>query len=234
MKFQNNEDKKMFLVELGKVALLESVNDSWEPSPELLELYISKRKELIPGLRNFRRSQASKGAWRSNRYNFVKGIRRFHKSTKGKRMHRALGDFLATREAFLEKEHHFDHGIYEVLKSISSLKTHAFIELEYYQPVDEYLEFTELLEELIPMIARVDSSFLKGTLQIGEEDLELLHRMVDIDSLIESYANHYQKSIDETKAAWTKCVSELAKEGKDEQYNSFYMSLVEKLDSKLK
>lgn len=231
MKFQTIEDKKLFLIEIGKVSLLETIDDTWEPTEELMEMYVQKRKELVPKLRDFRRSQAAKGSWRSNRYKFMKGIRRFHSSTKGKRMHRALGDFLATRESFIDATP-FHPGIFEALKAISSLKTHAFIELEYYQPVDEYIEFTEMVEQLIPLVARVDESFIKGQASLQKDDLEFLYRMVEEKELLLAYSRKLNQPYEELQPYWENCKLKLEESGTTEDHETFYSDLVKKLEDK--
>jgi sugar-specific transcriptional regulator TrmB len=84
------------------------------------------------------------------------------------------------------------------------------------------------------MISRVDSSFLKGSLSLIPEDLELLYRMVDPDSLIEAFADKYKKSVEETRAAWNKAESLLAEQGKEEPYSTYYLTLVQEFEAILK
>jgi len=61
------------------------------------ELFI-KRRKIELGLTDFERSRRQRQNWWKNRWKYMKGIHRFHRSTAGKAFHRNLGRFLATRE----------------------------------------------------------------------------------------------------------------------------------------
>jgi hypothetical protein len=231
MKFATLEDKKLFLIEIEKVSLIEKVDEAWEPTPDLLEMYVKKRNDLIPKYRDFRRSQSAKEAWRHNRYNFMKGIKRFHKSTKGKRMHRAIGDFLATRESYVQYSP-FHPGIFEALKAINSLKTHAYIELEHFMPMEDYIEFTELVENIIPMIGRADDTLIKASIGLNKDDVELLYRLTEEKELILAYSRKLNKPVEDVQNSWNQ-IKEKLLQTKVEEYEYLYTELVEKLESKL-
>ena len=229
MKFHNNEDKKLFLIEIEKFKLVESVSDSWEPTPDLIELYIQKRKDIIPKMRDFRRSQSAKKAWRHNKYNYMTGIRKFQRSTKAKRLHRTIGDFLATRESLKDKSS-FHPYIFETLKALSSVKTHMYIEGEFYHPVNEYLELTDFLEELILMVSRVEKEFLESSFNISTDDLELMYRIVDPKDLQIAFAEANKVDVSVIKEHW----NNFTKQSKDgESDNFFYTELVMYIESKL-
>lgn len=185
MKFINTDDKKLFLIEIEKVNLLDSVNEQWEPSAELMELFHDRREKLVPSFKDFRRSQSSKKAWRQNRYSMLKGVRQFHKSTAGKRMHRTLGDYLATH---ITKNDYSLTGEakYEALKSLSSLRTHLYIEAPYYRPIDEQIEFDNFLDEVLYASLREENRIFENKKESDEKDIDILCRAVELKPLLQS------------------------------------------------
>lgn len=231
MKFQCLQDKKLFLIELDRLDLLDSVTETWEPSKELLEKYDDKRGNIVPKFRDFRKSQTTKQAWRHNRYNYMKGIKKFHRSTQGKRMHRTIGDFLATHEQY-KGANIFKMEVLEGLKAISSFKTHCYIELQHYLPMEEYIEVSEMAESLVLLESRINDNFIKGALNIDKDDLELLYRLADEDELVSAFARKYEKPITEVKSYWNSCKNSLIESQKTESYDYFYTEVVEKVENK--
>lgn len=179
MKFKSILDKQKFLLEIERLDLLENLTEDWVPSKELLELLLKKRKDLVGKLKNFRKKQAGKENWRKNRYKLMKGIKAFHKSTKGKRFHRSLGTFLATRDftnqSLVRRT--------ESLKAISSLKTHLFIEGEYYKSLIDEVDFQETLETILPVINDVEKCLLEFK-DIGPADMGSIFRFCEVNSII--------------------------------------------------
>lgn len=205
MKFQTNVDAQLFLVEIGRLDLVEGATRELEPDPAMLEAFIAKRRELIKPLKNFRRSQATKAAWRTHRQKFMRGVDRFRRSTTAKRFHRELGRFLATRVTRDKSKHRKvgdttdkdrkmgtrrseELAIYEAgaaLKSLSSVKTHAYIELEYYQPVEQEVDYWLFLEQFLPLVSSVEGKVLGEQLaDITDEELDVLLRASDQRALM--------------------------------------------------
>lgn len=141
-----------------------------------IEEYVIKRRKLEVGLVDAERSRLQKQNWREKRWKYLKGIRKFHRSTKGKKFHRALGRFLATREfegslknyqSERDSARKVDRGdrvgewfekvnlmgieeCREFLIGASSTLTHALIELRYYEPsMDESVGYKVFLSYLI-------------------------------------------------------------------------------------
>ena len=197
MKFQTINDKKLFLIEIGDIETVSLVNDKWQPTTEMLETYTKNRQTLVPKLTDFRRSQSTKASWRRHKYNIMKGINRWHKSTSGKRMHRAIGNFLATRESFDFSK--YSEELYELMKAVSSLKTHAIIELEYYIPVDEFVEYMELTEVIIQNSRTVFDKLLKNDTNIDESELEFLYRIVPESELLKHYDKDFLTLVESRK-----------------------------------
>jgi len=234
VKFQRLEDKKLFLLELGRTDLLESVTDDWQPDDELVELFLKRRKKLIQRLKDFRRSQIQKANWRRYRWKYLKGIRRFHRSTKGKRFHRALGRFLATR-IFRPSESLTTFEAAEALKALNSAKTHAYIELEYYMPLEDELDYIFFIEELVPMIDRAEKHLISKTslltedkVELSDEDFEFLLRLVEPNALMKALAEQLGKEVEEVQRLWNKAKEIVEKEqGKREEESGCYLSVAQ-------
>jgi hypothetical protein len=180
-KFQSLNDVHLFLVEVGRVDLLNQATEDYQPPTDLLEIYIKKRKSIVPRIKDFRKSQNTKEQWRKNRYKMMKGIGRFHKSTEGKRFHRSMARFLATRSQ--DRSNPYKRESYseiaEDLKALSSLRTHLYVQFEYYMSLDEVVDFEILAKEIIDASAVVESSILRFEENFTESDLDLLCRAVE-------------------------------------------------------
>jgi len=182
MKLREDEDKYSLLVEANRLDLL---NTTVDDLPE--DVYmgtIRKRKGMLTRFKNFRKSQNSKKQWRTKRWGLMKGIGKFHKSTGGKRFHRSLGRFLAVRhlESAPEK---IELVREDALKAVSSLKTHIYIEQEYYMPVNEYVEFQIFCDYAIPLLSEIEHNIYQDTVcEISKDQLELLIRMIDQKDLV--------------------------------------------------
>ncbi len=192
IKFRSSEDAQMFLLELGRVDLIKEVKDAaYVPPEELLTEFITRRRALIPKLKDFRRSQGGKEAWRKNRAQYMKGIKRYHDSTQGKRFHRSLSRFLATRDfrSGDYKREGFESysltDVYEVLKALASLKTHALIELDYYHGLDEEVDIHLLVEEVLASVSRVEAGLTAAQEGVSGDDLDFLIRLTDTNVLTE-------------------------------------------------
>lgn len=229
MKFASKHDAQLFLIEIEMIDKISEIDESFEPTKEMLELFIQKRKTLIPGLRNFRKSQQTKQQWRHNRYKLLKGIRRFHKSTKGKRMHRALGRFIATRDSqkgiIKQASESLDFmELAETCKSISSLRTHIWIEHEYYHPLDEHVDFCEASEQLMNAVSRIENQILALDHNFFEEDLDILGRFIDENAIV-----NYINGLDENNTDFEKLKNRFDELKGLEKYS--YVELVDKLKS---
>lgn len=232
MKFKTVEDVKLFLLEISKEDLLESVDSNFEPTSDMVELFIKRRRVLLTRMKDFRKSQQQKANWRRYRYKYLKGIRSFHKSTKGKRFHRNLGRFLATRIFNKGRLSSFEAG--EALKSLNSAKTHAFIELEYYFPIlSEEVDYHLFLEELIKVASRVEKFLLSESsllcidkADLSDDDFEFLLRLVETSALIKSFADKTGRSVEEVEKLWNKAKEIVKKEYKKSEEDSDFYRLV--------
>jgi len=185
MKFKSFEDLQMFLIDIGKLDEVFTLDEKFAPAEEDINEFIKFRGKMVGKLKDFRKSQDQKSNWRKYRSNYMKGIRDFHKSTAGKKMHRNLARFLTTRI----KNESLELNIYELretLQSFSSYPTHLFIEMGYYKPLEDQLFYEEFIEEAIPAFHRAIDELYSAKFELSEQDLDLILRVVDPDAFVEA------------------------------------------------
>jgi len=230
MKFKSELDRKQFAVEMSDLDIaLKQVDEKWTPSDEIVELFLKRRKDLVGKLKSFRKSQVTKGQWRKNRYKIMRGIKAFHKSTKGKQFHRAMSRFLISKNGSFLSNPFLSN---EALKALSSLETHLYIENDYYLAnILEDVDREILLEELIPTIGRCKEALLTEK-EFSNSDREMLVRVTDPSFLISSIATVNATPCSEVEVAWKHIQEELITSGMEECEDGFYVTLIEKLNSK--
>lgn len=180
MKFKSDLDKSLLMLELGY-----SDTSSPDQVPEdVIESFIKKRRKLVTGLKDFRKSQEVKSNWRRHRYKMMKGIKSWHKSTTGKRFHRQLGRFLATK--ILEDNDRLDIEKYETLKALSSLHTHMYIEGEFFRSsVNEDVDFELMVEYSLPLLTNLELKILENKYaDISPDEIEIMLRLTEESEVI--------------------------------------------------
>lgn len=199
MKFHDPTSVNLFLIEIGQ-PILDDPSIDFKPTDEMLEFFFKKRSGLVRRLIDHRKSQMLKAAWKKNRWKFMKGIQKFHHSTAGKRFHRQLGDFLARNDfshGFLKKpnESLIDGNIGAALKAISSARTHAYIETEFYCSVDEHADYIIFLEEFMEATFELERK-IHTLHELTEEDIDTLMNIIGKSNLIHELS--VKHSIDDT------------------------------------
>ena len=140
-------------------------------------------------------SRNMKNQWRRNKNSMQKGIKKWNKSTAGKRFHRALGRFNALRESASGSTAFYNNDmapglnyvkltmtqVNDALLGLSSIETHLYLELQYYEAdAQAMVQFLDLLDAFVQ-----DSSVLKVELleayvsgELEKENYDLLTDMV--------------------------------------------------------
>lgn len=228
MKFLTTDDISLFLVEIGRVDLLEQVDSDFVVPQELVELFIKRRRELLHRIKDFRRSQAAKGSWRRNRNKYTKGIRRFHKSTAGKQFHRAMARFLVTRtfEGIDRNEAITDMS--EILKALSSATTHIFIELDYFHPISEEIDYQIFVEDSVNILDRIRRRIMSNE-DLSRDDEDFLFAITETSSIVRAFSDKTNLSIGEVESMWNSARESLIQEGKTEDECLFYGLIVSSL-----
>lgn len=183
IKFKTDLDRKLFLTDIGRFDLVESASIETSINEEMVNTFLKSRKKLTTGAKSFRMSQQAKLGWRRTRFSHMKGIKTFHKSTEGKRFHRSLGRFLATRLS--DKNEDLDLLYIESVKSASSVRTNYYSLLEYYMSVEDQVNLELLLEYSMPLVMSMESKILARDYEsITEDELEAALRLVDESEMI--------------------------------------------------
>lgn len=187
MKFHDSLSVSLFLLEIGQ-PMDESNTVSFEPTPEMMEFFFKKRAKLVHKLIDFRKSRQQIANWKKNRWKYIKGIIKFHHSTEGKRFHRQLGDFLARNDfsgGFLRSSHEsFINGeVGSILKVISSARTHAYIETEFYCSVDEQADYIIFLEEMMAATHQLEEK-IYNMKPLDEEDIETMLNIIGKNNIL--------------------------------------------------
>lgn len=206
MIFRAKEEVQQFLIEINQTHRVGTIKDKdYKPTEEEMSSFIKSRGSIIPKLKSFRKSQDGKENWRKNRYSMMAGIKKWHASTDGKRFHRALGRYNAMHDYRREPKESFIENrisdVVETLKALSSLRTHLFIELDYYHPLNEQVDLEILMEESHPVIQRIEECLLTCR-KIREEDIDFIIRLIEPQSLFHELAEYYNQSIPEVKNAF--------------------------------
>lgn len=225
IKFKTDSDRVGFLVEVGRLDLL----DAESIPQEVFETFIKRRTGTVKRLKDFRKSQIAKSAWRGNRYKYMKGIRRYHRSTKGKRFHRSLGRFLATRYSLgyrrkgdqtkptkpsRQKSESLELMKGLVLKGLSSARTHSYIELDYFMPLSELVDYQLFLDYALPRLQHMEHKLNEDvTYEFDDDEYELFLRITDPEELQNCIAETFDLDIDDVNSAWRNELSGLDQEG---------------------
>lgn len=181
IKFHSPLDLKLMLLDIGRSDLLESSTPD-TVTEELCELFLKHRKGRKKLIKDFRRSQISKKSWRTHRFSYMKGIKKWHRSIEGKKFHRALSRFMTNR---IKNESINELDRLETVKAVSSLKTHLYIESGYYRSLDEDINYELFLEYVTPLLSNLEHELLvTSNPEVPIDTLEVLARLVDSRQLL--------------------------------------------------
>lgn len=176
MRLRSDADKLSLLSEVNRIDLL----DSDEIPSSIFEELVETRRQLLEKMKDFRKSQTQKANWRRHRWKYLKGIKKFHRSTDGKKFHRTLARYLATRIVENFCQNRFESTIDDILTAVSSARTHLYIDLGYYKPLVEEVEYSELVEYYIPLLNSVELKLIESKVgHLTDEELEALLRLID-------------------------------------------------------
>lgn len=176
MRLRSPKDRFVALSELGR-----NIASQDEISNQDFTTILEKRPD-------WRKSQDQKARWRRNRRTYMTGIKKFHKSTEGKKFHRQLARYMATRLTTNESEAEIRSTVDDFLVALSSARTHLYIDLGYYKPVLESLEYVDLLDEIIPVLNEIELKFIRGEYtQLSINELEVILRLISGDIIEETF-----------------------------------------------
>jgi hypothetical protein len=143
-------------------------------------IFIKKDDDKFGSLyKNWLQSKRKSRDWLTNRWSYLKGINRFHRSTKGKKFHRQLGRFLSTR-FFEDTSQRYD--TIEALIALSSAKTHLLLELLYDFDGMDRIDYEFFCEYAHEQLSNIEEKISKHK-ELNEEELGLLKKMTLGESL---------------------------------------------------
>jgi hypothetical protein len=235
MKFLNELDVNTFLAEIREFDKIGTVDENYKPTNEEVKKFIKARTGLVRKLKDNKRSSDQKKNWRGNRYKMMKGIKAFHKSTEGKRFHKRLGRFLATR---LFRTKRVSEGAYQdllikqtYLKGLNTAKNHLFVELEYFHLLEEQVDLELFItDHAIPMYMGIEMKMLKDE-KLNEDEITFLFDIVNEKVVISSISSRIGKEFAEIEKLWNSIKTNLDKDGISNLHEDFYLTAIKKLTS---
>lgn len=223
LKIRNAGDRLDLLLEVSRTDLLEVSGDLPD---EIFELIIRKRKPLVTKMKSFRKSQITKKQWRTGKWKMLKGIHKFHRSIQGKRLHRTMGRFLATKIFRPKSTTALDLMRGESLKSVSSIRTHLYIEAGYYMPLAEEVDYSTLLEYALPLLNDLEANLFEESYDaISDEVLEFLLRCVERGEVLKAAREILGKDVRASYEALRTARLALVTEDLDESSDASFFEL---------
>jgi hypothetical protein len=187
MKFLDKYELNLFFIESGNCQKINSEEVEFEPDSEMLEGVFIKRQDRKASLPSFRKSQDTEGQWRGMRYKMLSGIRRFHRSTEGKRQHRAMARFLANREIRPSLKDQSILSMQERSLLITDLDNFVqdlsdFHE-KYFHPIDDYFDLFVIRKSIVNMCEEIISNLI-SPLPLNEDQNDFIEYLVEENSLV--------------------------------------------------
>lgn len=198
-----------------------SQNNLGQVLPTYFPKFIKKRKKLIEPYKDFRKSQDAKQGHHGSEYTYHNGMRQWVNSTAGKKFYRNLSTFLANREPghMLNR-----YESSELASLLSSYRTHALLELNYYKPFSEEVDFFLAIEGVIKLIDKYTAQILEKVFkyddfEITEDLYSTIFRIMEPAGVVHSLAVKTGKTDAEVEKLWDKAkevVKDEYKAGEDE------------------
>lgn len=192
MKFLDKHELNLFFIESGNFQKLNSEEVDFEPDSEMLEGIFIKRQDRKASLPSFRKSQDTEGQWRGMRYKMLSGIRRFHRSTEGKRQHRAMARFLANREIRPSIK---DQSILSMQeRSLLITELDNFVQdisdfhEKYFHPIDDYFDLFTIRQSIVNMCEGIISNLI-SPLSLNDDQNDFIEFLVEEDNIISAISD---------------------------------------------
>jgi len=175
--FENVDDKQKFAFEEEMVCETFEENKMFIDTQKLCERLGKKR-----ALKNYRQRSLMKRNWRVNRHRMMRGIKKFHRSMKGKKIHRQIGRKLSLRNI----KPSYRSSLQESLIAINSLKVHLLISNKYSSSIDDEVDYELFLDEALLYINGIENkikdaieSYNKTELILDDDEIEFLNDVIN-------------------------------------------------------
>lgn len=236
MRFKTDEDAALFLVlEVKNFQAAKTATKDYVPTKEEMDSFIKRRTSLVDKLKDHRKGQDQKSNWRKNRYKMMKGIKAFHRSTKGKKMHKKLGNFLANRimrnednKAFALLQRKALH-----LEGVNTARQHMLVELKYYHEFEEQVEIEEVIVDYsIPMLTKIENAIVHD-LPLSDDQLTFLFDITETGAILQYISLIARKKFAVVENLWNDISKDLIAKGIAENSEDYYVEMVNALKPKL-
>lgn len=238
MKFASKLDVQTFLIEIQALDKISSVDESYKASVDEVTNFLKARNPLVKKLKDHGKSSKQKANWRKNRTGMMKGIKAFHRSVAGKRFHKKLGRFLATR-IFRPKRSKSEAHLsmlqdrQEFLVGLNSAKQHLLIELEYFHQLQEQVELEDFITDYaFPYFRIIEDKIIQDE-ELTDDELVFLMDIVENNALINSLATKSGQTFAQIEKLWDSISNDLKADGTTEDDEKFFPVLVTILKNKL-
>ena len=240
MKFNTTLEAQSFMTDVKAFDKLTSASESYVPTTEELKSFIKKRTPLVKKIKDHRKSVTQKSNWRKNRHKMMVGIKAFHRSVDGKRFHRRLGKFIATR--ITRKKTNVTENLFSTLmakqnslKGLTSAKQHLFVELEYYHTLDEQVEIEELIiDYALPLFRDIEVKIVSGE-ELNDNDMNFLFDITDHSAIISALAEKIRSGctaeqnnpeVAKVEKLWNSILDKLAEDDLGKENEDFYSEFI--------
>lgn len=233
MKFQTILDVQTFLTEIGSFSkLTEKLEVNYVPTDEEEATFLKSRTAYVSKMKDYRKSANQKANWRENRSQMMRGIKAFHRSVEGKRYHRKLGRFLASRITRKTNESVGYPGFLEqleFLQGLNSVKQHMYSEMEYFHQAQEQIELEEMiLEYAIPMFRSIEAKIIESK-ELTEDEMIFVLDLTESQDFMLAVSDVTGKEPKSVNEVFQTQVDNLIKEGIAKEDKQFYPILVQRL-----
>jgi hypothetical protein len=194
LKFLDGYEFKLCLIESGLVKDIHEDMETYNLPEQILEGLFIKRQKHVNGLRDHRKASDTESQWRGMKYKMVSAIRRFHKSTEGRRLHRKMSRFLATREPLasmrLSDIKERNDLISEIDNLVGGLNEFYY---NYYHHSDDLNDLFTLREDVLDKSTDIINKLIFNN-PLDESDVDFFKTLTNTESIIDHLKEFYPES----------------------------------------
>jgi len=231
LKFRHDADAQAFLVEIGIFENISEIKKDYKPNENQVEEFIKSRSGYTGGSKDIDKSNAQKKNWRKNKGKIKRGIKAFHKSVAGKKFHRNMGRFLATRitrDKLADRNESFSIlENMEYIKALNSAKQQLYIELDYFHALTEQAQLESLvINYAIPLFRDIEHKMVFNE-ELDSNEFDFLVEMTGKDSLLLELSNLIDINVEKISEVWKSIIDKLNEEDFTlEQFNEEFAKKV--------
>lgn len=168
MRFNSRDDKMLAEALYGKASI-----------QDMDEVFLKNQGDYVNRAREWKRSQATKGAWRKNRHHFMQGIHRAMRRDQGKLLRTSIVDDIKhalkaeNKELDAVEMNLFEHKRYEFMRKLTLLEYLLQKEATYFMLEEDFIDVSLVVEEFTKAKAIIDYCILENKL-VPKQALEFV------------------------------------------------------------